>query len=97
MEDPTDQMEILNTEQDGESNAKSEAWTSELDPLKTKEQKTERRSFQIEKDGSEKLGFVQRRGELLAKLKETKVMAEKLELKEPSLPALQQRYKQKKN
>ncbi|XP_014914037.1 nesprin-2-like isoform X5 [Poecilia latipinna] len=43
------------------------------------------------KAGTERKGLVQRRSALLAVLRETKAAAERLELLEPTLPALQQR------
>ncbi|XP_014859415.1 PREDICTED: nesprin-2-like isoform X6 [Poecilia mexicana] len=43
------------------------------------------------KAGNERKGLVQRRSALLAVLRETKAAAERLELLEPTLPALQQR------
>ncbi|XP_043963368.1 nesprin-2a [Gambusia affinis] len=43
------------------------------------------------KAGNERKGLVQRKSALLAVLKETKAAAERLELLEPTLPALQQR------
>ncbi|XP_037541118.1 nesprin-1 [Nematolebias whitei] len=69
---------------------KTQTWRSEGGMVKNQDH-TQRRSSQMERTMNENESLVQRRAALLAALKETKERAEQLELREPTLPALQHR------
>ncbi|XP_028252465.1 nesprin-2a isoform X3 [Parambassis ranga] len=81
----------LEGEAQKEEEQKAQIWRAEVDVVKAKDQRQRGRSSQVKKKGGEKESLFQRRDALLAALRETKGAAEQLGLKEPTLPALQQR------
>ncbi|XP_045916269.1 nesprin-2 isoform X3 [Micropterus dolomieu] len=72
-----------------EEGNKAQTWKSEGDVLKANDGR--RRRSLVKKEGEEKESCVQRTSALLGALREIKETAEQLRLKEPTLPALQQR------
>lgn len=73
-----------------EEGNKAQTWKSEGDVLKANDGR--RRRSLVKKEGEEKESCFQRTSALLGALREIKETAEQLRLKEPTLPALQQRY-----
>ncbi|XP_041660769.1 nesprin-2 [Cheilinus undulatus] len=80
-------------EQNNETESKREEELKAQSDIKTKPDRRCRRNSQVKKEEEKTESFVQRRAALLAELKEILVAAEQLGLKEPTLPALQQRIR----
>ncbi|XP_027896962.1 nesprin-2a isoform X6 [Xiphophorus couchianus] len=80
------------TEEESTQEVKKRKQEPKIQILRSEEGSLQRSlSSHAGKAGNEHKGLVQRRSALLAVLKETKAAAERLELLEPTLPALQQR------
>lgn len=81
------------TEEESTQEVKKRKQEPKIQILRSEEGSLQRSlSSHTGKAGNEHKGLVQRRSALLAVLRETKAAAERLELLEPTLPALQQRY-----
>ncbi|CAN9507959.1 unnamed protein product [Ophioblennius macclurei] len=83
-------LEAQRSRLQGEGEIGDKPQTAKEDALKTKDQRQRRVGHQAKEEGEGK-ALVKKKAVLLAALRETKGAAEKLRLREPTLPALQQR------
>lgn len=70
----------------------TQTWRPGDNVLESTDKRQRRRSSLVKKQGEKQVVLVQRMEALIATLKETKKEAEQLNLQEPTMPALQQRY-----